>query len=90
MSEGDVGELLRQAMLVVLKLGGPPLIAALVIGLVMSIIQAVTSINEPTLAFVPKVLTIGAALALAVPFMLSNLSEFTQSLFDRLIQIGGQ
>ena len=90
MSEGDVGEVLRETMLVVLKLGGPPLIAALVVGLVMSIIQAVTSINEPTVAFVPKVLTIGAMLAIVGPFMLSNLTGFTQSLFDRLITIGGQ
>jgi flagellar biosynthesis protein FliQ len=90
MSEGDVGEVLRETMMVVLKLGGPPLIAALAVGLVMSIVQAVTSINEPTVAFVPKVLTIGAMLALAGPFMLSNLTSFTQSLFDRLIALGGQ
>ncbi len=90
MTEGDVGEVLRQTMLVVLKLGGPPLIGALLIGLVMSMIQAVTSINEPTVAFVPKVLAIGALLALVGPFMLSNLTSFTQSMFDQMIAIGGQ
>jgi flagellar biosynthetic protein FliQ len=90
MNEGDVGEVLRETMLVVVKLGGPALIAALAIGLVMSIIQAVTSINEPTVAFVPKVLTIGAVLALAGPFMLSTLLAYSQSLFDRLIALGGQ
>lgn len=89
MQEGDVGGLLRDAMLVVLKLGGPPLAMALAVGLVMSLVQAVTQINEQTLAFVPKVLAIGMALLLLGPFMLVTLTDFTRLLFDRLIAVGG-
>jgi flagellar biosynthesis protein FliQ len=74
---------------VMLKLGGPPLMVALGVGLMISLLQAVTQINEATLAFVPKVLAIGAALVLLGPFMLSTLSDYTHILFDRLIAIGG-
>jgi flagellar biosynthetic protein FliQ len=88
--EAEVGSALRDAMLVVLKLGGPPLICALLIGLAMSFIQAITQINEATLAFVPKVLVIGGVLALTGPFMLSTLSSYTQNLFDQMIEVGGK
>ena len=55
MGEGEVGATLRDTMMVVLKLGGPVLLAALAVGVIMSLVQAVTQINEATLAFVPKV-----------------------------------
>lgn len=90
MGEAEVGTALRDTMLVVLKLGGPALIAALVIGLAMSFIQAVTQINEATLAFVPKVLVIGAVLVMTGPFMLSTLTAYTQMVFDRMIEAGAQ
>ena len=88
MLEGDVGQLLRDAMMVVLKLGGPPLALALAVGLVMSLVQAVTQINEATLAFVPKVAEIGIGLLVLGPFMLVTLNDFTRMLFDRLIAVG--
>jgi len=89
MQDTDVAALLRDCMLVVLKLGGPPLIAALAIGLVMSLVQAVTQINEQTLAFLPKVVGIGATLVLAGAFMLETLTTYTHGLFDRLVAVGG-
>ncbi len=90
MGEAEVGSALRDAMLVVLKLGGPPLACALIIGLAMSFVQAITQINEATLAFVPKVLVIGGVLALTGPFMLSTLTSYTQNLFDQMIEVGGK
>jgi flagellar biosynthesis protein FliQ len=90
MQEGDVGALLRETMLVVLKLGAPPLAAALAVGLVMSLVQAVTQINEQTLAFVPKVLVISGALLVMGPFMLLTLTDFAHLLFDRMVAVGGQ
>jgi flagellar biosynthetic protein FliQ len=90
MGEAEVGVALRDTMWVVLKLGGPALLCALAIGLVMSFLQAVTQINEATLAFVPKVLIIGGVLALTGPFMLSTLSVYTQNLFDQMIEVGGR
>ena len=52
-------------------------------------LQAVTQINEATLAFVPKVLALCAALVLLGPFMLATLTDYTHLLFDRLVAIGG-
>jgi flagellar biosynthetic protein FliQ len=89
MHDADIGVLLRDGMLVMLKLGGPPLLVALVVGLVVALLQAITQINEATLAFVPKVIALGAALVLLGPFMLATLSAYTHILFDRLIAIGG-
>lgn len=90
MQDGDVATLLRDCMMVVLKVGGPPLLAALAIGLVMSLVQAVTQINEQTLAFVPKVLAIGLTLVILGSFMMSTLSVFTHTVFDRMIAVGGR
>jgi flagellar biosynthetic protein FliQ len=87
--EFDAGALLREAMLVTLKLGGPPLLAGLALGLVMSLVQAVTQINEATLAFVPKVLAIGATLLVLGPFMETVLIDFTRTIFDQVVAAGG-
>lgn len=88
MTEADVATLLRDAMVVTLVLGGPPLMAGLVVGLLISLFQAVTQINEATLAFVPKVLAIGMAMMLAGSYMFASLSDYTRGLFTRLIEIG--
>ena len=90
MGEGEVGAALHETMVVVLKMGGPALVAALAVGVLMSLFQAITQINEATLAFVPKALVIVGTLALTGPFMLATLTDYTQTLFDRLIAIGGQ
>jgi len=89
MNEGDVGGVLRETMLVTLRLGGPVLLVALVVGMVMSIVQAVTQISEPTLAFVPKVAGICAALVLAGPFMFGALNDYARAMFDRVVAVGG-
>jgi flagellar biosynthetic protein FliQ len=89
MNDPDIGLLLRDGMLVMLKLGGPPLMIALVVGLLIALLQAITQINEATLAFVPKVFALGVALLLLGPFMLSTLSGYTHTLMDRLVAIGG-
>jgi flagellar biosynthetic protein FliQ len=88
MSDADIAMLLRDGMLVMLKLGGPPLMVALAVGLVIALLQAITQINEATLAFVPKVLALCVALVLLGPFMLATLTGYTHTLFDRLIAIG--
>ena len=90
MGGSDVGAMLHESMMVVLKLGGPPLLVALAVGMVMSLLQAITQINEQTLAFVPKVLAIGATLMILGPFMMVTLTDFTHMLFDRLIAVGSQ
>lgn len=89
MTEADVGQLLRESMVVVLKLGGPPLLVALAVGLVMSLVQAVTQINEQTLAFAPKAAALGTALLLMGSFMDTTLTDFARVLFDRIVLVGG-
>jgi flagellar biosynthetic protein FliQ len=89
MTEAETASLIRDAMLVVLKLGGPLLMIAMGVGLVVSLIQAITQINEATLSFVPKVIAIGVALMLLGPFMFATLSSFTVILFDRMVAMGG-
>ncbi len=89
MQEADLSQLLRETMLVLLKLGGPVLAVGLVVGVAMSLVQAVTQIHEQTLAFIPKMAAIVATLMLAGPFMLATLRDYTTNLFDRLIAVGG-
>jgi flagellar biosynthetic protein FliQ len=90
MQESDVGALLREAMIVTLKVGGPPLLVALVFGMLMALVQAVTQINEQTLTFVPKVVGIAITLVVFGTFMSASLSTFTLTLFDRMVAVGGQ
>ena len=77
-------------MLVILKLGGPALLVALMVGFVVSLVQAVTQINEATLTFIPRVLVIGGVLAVTGPFMLATLTDYTHTLFDQIIEVGGR
>jgi len=79
-------DLAREAVFVCLKIGAPTLLTALVIGLVISFVQAITQIQEQTLTFVPKIVGIFAAMVVAMPFMLATLVAFTEQLFA---QIGG-
>jgi flagellar biosynthetic protein FliQ len=72
-----------------LLLGGPPLIAVLVIGVVVGILQAATQINEPTIAFVFKTVTLIATLAATGHFLLGRLVAFTIDLFHRIPQLIG-
>ena len=89
MNDADIAALVRDGMLVVLKIGGPLLAVALASGLLVALVQAVTQINEATLAFIPKLLVIGVTLVLLGPFMFATLSSYTMMLFDRMIAVGG-
>ena len=90
MNESDIAGLIREGMLVTLKLGGPLLIAGLVIGLIVSLFQAITQINEATLAFLPKLVALGVIALILGPFMFTTLSSYTILLFDQMIAAGGQ
>lgn len=88
MNEAVVIEIGRDAMWVVLKLSAPIMMAGLMIGLVIALFQALTTIQEMTLTFVPKIVVIFAAVILLLPYMFSVLAEFTRSLFDRMVSLG--
>jgi flagellar biosynthesis protein FliQ len=87
--EGQAAAAIHDAVIVMAKISGPVLVAALVVGMAMSIIQAVTQINESTLAFIPKVAVIFATLLFLGPFFTRVLTNFTNGLFDQIISIGG-
>jgi flagellar biosynthesis protein FliQ len=89
MQEVDMAALVRECLIVVLKLGAPVLGVALVVGLIVAVLQAVTQINEAMLTFLPKLAAIGFALVLFGPFMASTLSTFARTIFDRIVAVGG-
>jgi flagellar biosynthesis protein FliQ len=88
-SDTDVAALIHDCMIVTMKLSFPILGVALVAGLVISFVQAITQINEATLAFLPKIFMIGLALAILGPFMAATLSSFSHRVFDRIVAVGG-
>jgi flagellar biosynthetic protein FliQ len=87
MSLGTAINLLRGGVLETLIISAPLLLVGLVVGLVISIIQATTSIQEQTLTFVPKIAAILGALVLLGPWILSSLREFTVNLFQQIATI---
>lgn len=82
-----VVSLMRGGILEILILSAPVLLAALVVGLVVAIFQAATSIQEQTLTFVPKILAIFAVLALLGGWMFASLREYTINLFSLIPQM---
>ena len=87
MSIGMIVSLLREGVFQVFILAAPILLAALVVGLIVAIFQATTAIQEQTLTFVPKILTILGMLALLGGWMFSVLREYTVRLFDIIPQL---
>ena len=84
MTDADILDIAIDTMFVALKLSAPILLTALVLGFAISLFQAMTQIQEFTLAFVPKVVGVGVALIISGNWMLHTLIDFTQDLFDRI------
>lgn len=80
----------REALWMALQLAGPPLLAMLAVGLAVSIFQALTQVQESTLAFLPKLVVLGVVLMLLGPAMAGSMQGFAASLFDRMVAVGGQ
>ncbi|HLH25559.1 MAG TPA: flagellar biosynthesis protein FliQ [Chloroflexota bacterium] len=87
MTEMGALELGRDALMMTLLLSAPVLLAALVVGLVVSIVQALTQINESTLSFVPKILAVFGALAITGGWLMSTMLGYTVGLFNSLPQM---
>lgn len=87
LTEIAVQEVSRQAVWVMLKVGAPVMFVALIVGLVVSLLQALTQVQEMTLTFVPKIIAIFFTLVVATPFMLATLIEFTHDVFARIAGI---
>lgn len=88
MNEADTVEIAREAILVLLQVSGPLMLISLAVGLVISLFQAVTQIQEMTLTFVPKIVVMFVSLLVLLPFMLASLAHFYERLMDRIIGLG--
>jgi flagellar biosynthetic protein FliQ len=75
-------ELVRTALIITLKIAAPILLAGITVGLIVSLLQSVTSIQDQTLAFVPKIVVMVVAAAVLIPWIAQRLVEYAASLFS--------
>jgi flagellar biosynthesis protein FliQ len=87
MTEQFAIDVARNAFMVALQIGGPLLIGSLAVGMLVSVFQAVTQINESTLSFVPKILVVAGGLAVLGPWMATTLVNYMVNTFDALPQL---
>jgi flagellar biosynthetic protein FliQ len=78
----------QEALKVTFLLAAPLLVVAMVVGIAVSLLQAITQINEATLSFIPKIVAIAIVLLLAAPWMLDTLSNYTSEIFTTFGEIG--
>lgn len=83
MSTADVVDITASAIWLIIKCSAPLLLSSLIVGLIISIFQTVTSIQEQTLTFVPKILTVFFVLIITGDWILNNILTFMQDLFSR-------
>lgn len=87
MSQGQVIEILREALVVAFKLAAPLLLVSIVVGLVVSVFQAATQIHEQTLTFVPKVVVVALLMLFLASWMMTLLGDFMRSLFTIMLSL---
>lgn len=90
MTQDMVIQIFRDALMLAIKLAGPLLLISMIVGLVISILQAATQIHEQTLSFVPKALTIAVLLLLMAPMMINSMNDFVYDIFDIITQVSQQ
>ena len=83
-STGFAVEMGRQALILALTISLPLLGIGLVVGLLVSLFQALTQIQEQTLSFIPKILSVGGTLFILLPWMLSKLTQYSREVFQKL------
>jgi flagellar biosynthetic protein FliQ len=88
MNELEAMDLGREAILVMLKISGPILAIGLTVGVLVALFQALTSLQEMTLTFVPMIVVMFLSLPLLLPYIFTTLSDFTLFLFDRIQGLG--
>ncbi|MBT4769913.1 MAG: flagellar biosynthesis protein FliQ [Rhodospirillaceae bacterium] len=80
-------DIAREAVITVLKIAAPIMLIALTVGLIVSLFQALTQIQEMTLAFVPKILVIFLSVLVFLPYMLATLTLMTEQLYSRIVTL---
>ncbi len=86
MTTGEINDVFYEMFLLTIRLGGPILLMAMAVGVVVSIVQAATQINEQTLTFVPKVLVIGIMIVVSGNMMLTELQDFFKHILELIIR----
>jgi flagellar biosynthesis protein FliQ len=84
----QVLDIARDAILVLLKIGAPIMLVALIVGVLIALLQALTQMQEMTLSFVPKILAIFLTVVLALPFMVATLVGFGEEMFRQIAGLG--
>jgi flagellar biosynthetic protein FliQ len=84
MNEADALDIVQAAIWTVLAASGPAVIAAMIVGVTVALLQALTQVQEITLTFVPKILAVMAVVAISAPFIGSQISIFTNMIFSRV------
>lgn len=87
MNGTDILDIARDTIWLTLKIGAPIMVIGLAVGLVVSLFQALTQIQEMTLAYVPKIIAIFLALYLFLPFMGNSLNDFMVEIADRIVKV---
>jgi flagellar biosynthetic protein FliQ len=87
MTQDTVITLVQRGLLTILLVAAPPVLMGLVVGVLVSVFQTVTSIQEPTLAFIPKIIAVLLALIIFGPFMLSTLQDYMVDLARSIPQL---
>ena len=87
MTVAQVGSVMQQALYTALLVGGPIVLVSMAVGLVISVFQAATQINEATLTFVPKLIVVALVLLLLGPAMIGQLTDFTRFVFETASQV---
>ena len=85
MSTEAIIRILREGLYLVLLLSAGPMLASLLVGFVISVLQATTQIQEQTLSYVPKLITVFLTIAILGPWMVSQAVRFAQSVFDSIV-----
>ena len=84
MNEADALDIVQAAIWTVLVASGPAVLAAMIVGVVIAFIQALTQVQEMTLTFVPKILAVLVTVGITAPFVGSQISIFTNLVFSRI------
>lgn len=88
MSPDLVIDMAQDSVWTLLLAAAPMLVAGMVVGLLISIVQAATQVNEMTMTFVPKIVAVMVTAVLFLPFIMSELTTFTREIFARIVAVG--
>ncbi|MBW4035801.1 MULTISPECIES: flagellar biosynthetic protein FliQ [Acidiphilium] len=88
MSDPSIAIVLHEALYITARLAAPPLLASLATGLIISVLQSITQINEPSLIFLPKVVAVAGAVMMLGGYSVTILTEFSHNIFSAMVHVG--